>query len=135
MKIKLLLCYIISLCFVFSTFAQEKRLTIKEYLNREILMYNNFAGESITLIKENSDYFILRKFFGSGVPVISSVKYKVIFNSNYQIAFTEIIDSTGKNLVTDNKEYFLLCVEEKGLCLYLNQLKVLINENFLQKAK
>lgn len=60
--------------------AQEERTAIKDFLNQEIKIDDNFSGQSITLIKEEQDYFILRRYFGSGVPVIDSVKYKVTFN-------------------------------------------------------
>ena len=60
-----------------------KRAKIKDYLNREILIENDFAGQSITLIRENEDYFVLRKYFGSGVPVIGTAKYKVVFQSDW----------------------------------------------------
>ena len=91
------------------------------------MIVDNFSGQSITLIKENKDYFILRKYFGSGVSLIRSVKYKVTFNSKYQIAFSETAEVNPT--VKDKKEDFLLSVEEHGLCLYLNRLKVAINEN------
>ena len=129
MRIKVILCFTFCvLCAVTAT-AQDRRAGIKDYLNREILIVDNFAGQSITLIKESNDYFILRKFFGSGLPVIGTVKYKVVFKSNYQIAFSEIIDASNADL-TNGNEKFILCVEGKDLRLYLNRLKIVINERF-----
>jgi hypothetical protein len=135
MKIKVFLFFIILICCAISTSAQHERAKIKDYLNKEILVQDNFAGQSITLIKENKEFYILRNFFGSGVPIVGSAKYKVIFNSEYQIVFSEIIETTLSNSMNDKKEMFLLCVEEKGLSLYLNQLKVAIDEKFMQKDK
>ena len=130
---KITLIFLISICFSLSASTQDKRAKIKDYLNQEILIYDNFAGQSIILIKENKDYYILRKFFGSGAPVIGSAKYKVEFKSAYQIAFSEIAETSADSLKGDHNEEFLLCVEEKGLSLYLNRLKVVINENILKQ--
>ena len=102
----------------------DKRAKIKDYLNQEILIIDRFAGQSITLIKENHDYYIVRKIFGSGLPVIGTAKYKVVFNSDYQISFSEIAESSSDSLNSSNNEIFLLCNEENGISLYLNQLKI-----------
>ena len=131
MKAKTILCFVLCVSYTTMTIAQDKRAKIKDYLNKEIFVVNRFAGESITLVKENNGYFILRKYFGSGVPVIGSVKYKVEFNSNYQIAFSEIIDVSRTDLVVESNEKFILSVEEKGLSLYLNGLKIVIMEHYL----
>jgi hypothetical protein len=109
--------------------AQENRAKIKEYINHEIMIEDNFSGQSITLIKEKNDYFILRKFFGSGVPVVCSCKYKVVFMSDYQISFSEIIETTDNRLNSINKEDFVLCIDNEGLVLLLNRLKVVIKKN------
>ncbi len=112
------------------TFAQDRRAKIEDYLNKEIWIEDVFAGQSITLIKENKDYFILRKYFGSGVPVIDSVKYNVVFRSAYQIEFANKVTDSTKQI-----EVFRLCVEERGLKLYLNGLRVVINEHFADTRK
>ena len=134
MKTKIILCFVFCILCTATTIAQDKRAKIKDYLNQEIFVVDSFAGQSITLVKENNDYFILRKYFGSGVPVIGSVKYKVEFNSNYQIVFSEIIDVSKTDLMKSN-EKFTLCVEDKGLGLYLNGLRIVIIEHFLDKVK
>ena len=77
-KVKTILCFVFCILCTITAIAQDKRATIKDYLNQEILIVDSFAGQSVTLIKENKDYFILRKYFGSGIPVISSIKYKVV---------------------------------------------------------
>ena len=133
MKSKVVLILITLICCTVTTSALDKRSKIKDYVNQEIWVYDNFAGQSMTLIKENKEYFILRKYFGSGVPVVASSKYKLVFNSDYQIVFSEIIETTHTNSTNDKKEMFMLCVEEKGLTLYLNQLKVETNEKFIPK--
>ena len=135
MKTKTILCLALCLfCSLASTNAQnirDKRTKIKDYLNQEILIIDRFAWQSITLVKEKKDYYIIRSFFGSGVPVIGSIKYKVVFNSNYQISFSEIIDTSNRNLVKHH-EVFDLGVEDNGIVLYLNGLKVEIDEHFFK---
>jgi hypothetical protein len=108
----------------FPALTQDNRAKIKDYLDHEILIVDRFAGQSITLIKEKQDYYIERKIFGSGRPVVAKVKYKVVFNSDYQITFSEIADSSSDGLNGSHNEVFLLCSEENGISLYLNQLKV-----------
>jgi len=124
---KTILCFIFCFLCTAATTAQDKRAKIKDYLNQEILIEDNFAGQSITLVKEKKDYFILRKYFGSGVPIIATVKYKVVFNSEFQIEFgTEIIGSFNVELTIKN-EVFRLETDERGINLFLNGLKVVIN--------
>ncbi|MDP4221878.1 MAG: hypothetical protein Q8868_01085 [Bacteroidota bacterium] len=122
----IVLVFIICLGCSMSANNQDDRPEIKDYLNQEIYITDNFSGQSITLIKENEEYCILRKFFGSGIPVIGSVKYKVVFNSDYQIAFSEIIESSVNNSMFKNDEEFILRVEAAGPSLYLNRLKIVI---------
>ena len=126
MKRNLTLLLIFLLYCTLAVYSQDKRPKIKDYLNKEIILKDNWAGQSITLIKENSKYLIIRKIFGSGVPVAGSIKYEVRFNSDYQIAFPiENIQDPKKP--SDYKgEIFLLCSEDSGLSLYLNGLEVVI---------
>ncbi len=90
---KLFLLSVILLNMAFNGVAQETRKEIKDFINTEIILNNGFAGESITLIKEKKNYFIIRKAFGSGIPVVLTIKYSVNFNSKFQIDFSEIIES------------------------------------------
>ena len=132
MKVKVILCLVFcTLLCTITAIAQDKRAKINDYLNREIWIVDSWAGQSITLVKENKNYFILRKYFGSGVPVRSTAKYKVVFASDYQIRFSEVIDASDADIMR-NDERFILTVEEKGLGLYLNGLKIVINEHFFQ---
>ena len=108
----------------FPSLIQDNRAKIIDYLDQEIQIVDRFAGQSITLVKEKQDYYIVRKIFGSGRPVVAKVKYKVVFNSDYQITFSEIADSSSDGLNGSHNEVFLLCSEENGISLYLNQLKI-----------
>ena len=107
----------------FPALTQDNRAKIEDYLNQEIQIVDRFAGQSITLIKEKQDYYIVRKIFGSGRPVVATIKYKAVFNSDYQITFSEIAEPSSDGL-NGHTEVFLLCSEENGISLYLNQLKV-----------
>jgi hypothetical protein len=119
---------IIILCIGFGVCiqAQDNRAKIKDFVDKEIQILDTFSGQSITLIKENREYFILRKFFGSGVPIIGTVKYKVDFNSPYQITFSEMIETSIDNDKLIKHEEFILSIADNGLKLYLNGLQVSI---------
>ncbi len=123
MNSKFIIFFFCAFHFLSSSIAQDKSQKIIDFLNQEIIINDTFSGQSITLIKENNDYFIMRKFFGSGVPIIGNLKYKVNFISDFQITFSEIVE---ENKVIKNKEEFLLSIEEKVLALYLNNLKIVI---------
>lgn len=126
MQKKITLFFIAAICFPLSACTKDPRPKITDYLNKEIRIVDNFAGQSFTLIKEDNTYFIIRKFFGSGVPVIGSSKYKVVFDSDYQISFSEIVESSMDSSANNNKEDFLLREENDSLSLYLNRLKIVI---------
>ena len=118
---------VFSVVFVISTLnlaAQEVRKEIKDYINIEILLDNGWAGESITLIKEKGDYFILRKVFGSGFPVAASFRYAVTFKSEYQIEFNRIIEPKELNPESPLDERFRMNSENEGVAVYLNGLKL-----------
>ena len=72
----------------------------------------------MTLIKEKKSYFIIRKYFGSGVPVIKTDKYYVTFKSDFKILFS--------HTAGPYREDFTLVVKEKGLALYLNGLEIVL---------
>lgn len=126
-----LIILLIIVCLVNSinTQAQDNRTKIKEYVGKEIQIVDNFSGQSITLIKEDKEYYIIRKFFGSGLPVVGTIKYKVKFESDYQISFSEITEKSFDSKDSIRNEDFLLSVGEKGLDLYLNRLKVTLSNN------
>ena len=111
-------------------FAQEKREKIKDFENQQIILDNGFAGESMTLVKETRHFYVVRKIFGSGIPVVRTIKYKVKFASAYQIEFSEIINETGKLESPELIEYFKMSVLKGQLNLYLNGLKLEI-ENYV----
>jgi hypothetical protein len=126
MKNKITLLLIFLIYCTLTSYSQDKRPKIKDYLNKEIIIKDNWAGQSITLIKEKNKYLILRKIFGSGVPVAGSFKYEVEFNSDYQIAFPKENVQDPKNPGDHKGEVFLLCSEDSGLSLYLNGLEIVI---------
>ena len=121
---RLFILSVVILISTFSTSAQETKKEIKDYINTEIILDNGWAGESITLIKEKKGYFIIRKIFGSGVPVTRTIKYSVTFNSNFQIDFSEIIEPGDFEIEKLCEEEFRMSVSENGVSIYLNGLKV-----------
>ncbi len=120
----------------FSIYAQDTRPKIIDYLDKEIFIETSFAGQSIKLVYEKGNYYMIRSFFGSGRPVLYTLKYKTTFNSDYQITFSEIIE--GFSGVDDELDIltseistldrFKLEVEMKNLNLYLNELKIVIHQ-------
>lgn len=126
-QIILFLLLIMFGCEVFAQTHQDSRPKIKEYLDKEIRIFDRFAGQSIILVKEHKDYYIVRNIFGSGVPIVANAKYKVEFNSDYQITFSDIIgNSETEKDSKKSKEVFILSVAENGLNLYLNGLRIMI---------
>jgi hypothetical protein len=103
---------------------REQRL--KTTINEELIIEDNWAGQSVTLIKQNRDYYIRHKIFGSGIPVIDSAKYEVEFTSAYQLTFSGGI--SRDTVLKDHRNDFLMIVDDKGLCLYLNGLKVVTRQ-------
>jgi hypothetical protein len=89
-------------------------------LNKEIILSDNGAGQSLVLVNENGNYYIYRKIFGSGVPYIGTIKYNVIFISDYKIIISEII-SKPKNLEDLFKR------DEVFEILYVNELNIYLN--------
>ena len=106
--------------------AQDNPYNLMQCVNKELFLETNFAGQSITLIKESNQFYILRKYFGSGVPVIGTTKYKVKFNSVNQISFSEKIDDDFKR--NDYLENFVLEIHGEELWLFLYGLKLDTNE-------
>jgi hypothetical protein len=113
--------------------AQDTSPKIKDFINREILVSDSWTGQSFTLVKEKRDYFIIRKIFGSGIPVTSSFRYEVTFDSQYQIKFSEIVDTDLKNKEQNSCEIYTLRIEENGLSLFLNGFKLIINNSYQDK--
>lgn len=123
---KILLIFILCIGFGVCIQAQDNRAKIKDFVDKEVQIIDTFSGQSITLIKENREYYILRKFFGSGVQIIGTVKYKVDFNSPYQITFSEMVETSFDIDKLFNHEEFILSIADNGLKLYLNGLQVSI---------
>jgi hypothetical protein len=101
--------------------------TIYKILNKEIILYDTLAGQSLTLVFEGNNYYVYRKIFGSGVPHIGIIKYKVLFNSEYKITISEIetISENIKELYT--KEEIIEIFYRDKLEIYLNGIKIWIN--------
>lgn len=120
-------------------FSQENQL-IPLILNKEIHIDNNWTGQSLTLIKENNNYFLLRKQFGSGVPIVAEYTYDIKYKTQKEIETGKIIRIvpnnsalilTGKSLETsklnNNDIYTIKLDQENKIVVLLNnkQIKIL----------
>ncbi len=115
---------------IFQPAYAENRLNIFSLINQEIVVSDHFAGQSFTLIKEREKYYVIRKYFGSGVPVINTIKYNALVESDYQIRFNEIIKSDNQTVYKNKQdEKFILRIEDNNtIGLYLNGIKVVIDK-------
>jgi len=109
----------------FNLYADD-RPKIYSLINKEIFISNNWAGETVTLVKENDKYFIIRKILRSGLPGGSILKYPVNFDSDYQIRFSKIIslDIDRKNTISE--KFILSIIDDGKIKLFLNGLEVVI---------
>jgi hypothetical protein len=102
---------------------------IYSIVDNEIIIKDNWAGQSLTLIKSCSNYYIIRKIFGSGVPVVGIIKYNIRFDSNYKIT-TLNIESIPNNIIENynSNEIFEIYYQNNKIEIYLNGLKIEIDE-------
>ena len=119
--------FIFLLFYINIVFACSQNNNIYSILNREIVIHDNLAGQSFTLVYEDNNYHIYRNIFGSGVPSIGRIKYAVIFNSEHKITFYEII-SIPENIrdYYIGNEIFEIYYRDE-LRIYLNGIKISIN--------
>ena len=110
-------------CVTFYVFPQN---SIHDLLNKEIIVHDTWAGQSFTLVQENDTYYVYRRIFGSGLPVIMTMVQDVVLDSPYKITFSGIFP-----LETDNGDgHFRYEVFEffyrNDIELYLNGIRVSI---------
>jgi hypothetical protein len=101
---------------------------IYDILDKWIILDDNWAGQSFTLVYENEDYYIYRRIFGSGVAVRGIIKYNVIFDSDYRITFSEIVSASPERMreTYTRNEIFKLFNNDNGFRIYLNDLRLFI---------
>jgi hypothetical protein len=87
-------CLFIS-CLLISVFILNAQdiSNIYSLINKENFIETTWAGQSITLINENNKLFVIRKYFGSGIPVIYETKYEVQIYSENQVRFPDLVGS------------------------------------------
>lgn len=119
---------IILIILIFQPAYAENRLKIFSLTNQEIVVSDHFAGQSFTLIKEREKYYVIRKYFGSGVPVVNTIKYKIVVQSDYQIRFNEIIKSDNFHKNKQDENFILQIEDNSTIGLYLNGIKVVIDK-------
>ncbi len=96
----------------------DEREIIDTYIGRELYVETGFAGASVTIGKDEGNYLICHKVFGSGIPIISSTVYPASKQSDWQLRF---------RIKEDNN--FILSVSAPG------ELKLSLNGYALQKPK
>ena len=124
MKLRTAFLLVICLCCSPSPSNQDTRPKIVDFTGREIRITDDWAGQTMTLINEEGTYYMLRKFLGSGVPVIGTARYKTVFDSDYKITFSEIEELTVDSSMVNFHEVYSMKSEETGPCIYLNRLKL-----------
>ena len=97
-----------------------------DLINKNIVINDNWAGQSFTVVIENENYYIYRKIFGSGVPYIGTIVYNAIIESDYKLIFYEIINISENIKNEYNNELFELYINNE-VKLYINGMQLLIN--------
>ena len=119
-----IILFILLFFVIFPVFSQN---TIYNLLNKEIVIHDNWAGQSFTLVQENDNYYIYRRIFGSGVAYIGTIVYNVTFDSEYKITFFEIftISENIKDRYNKNEIFELYSINDKRI--YVNGMRLNIN--------
>jgi len=68
--VKRIVLLVLFFCITFYVFPQNN---IHNLLNKEIIVHDTWAGQSFTLVQENDTYYVYRRIFGSGLPVIMTM--------------------------------------------------------------
>jgi len=118
---------IVSVLFFFVAFYASCQNNIYNLLNKEIIIHDNWAGQSFTLVQENGNYYVYRRIFGSGVAYVGTIVYKVKFDSEYKISFSEIftISENIRDRYNRNEIFELYYRDDIGI--YVNGMKININ--------
>jgi hypothetical protein len=121
---KTILSLVLFFIVTFFAFSQNNVYTL---LNREIVVYDTFAGQSFTLVYENNNYFIYRRIFGSGIPVVGTIVYNIVFDSLYKITFYEVYTISENFGNGYNRNEIFELVLKNDIEFYLNGIKISIN--------
>lgn len=126
MNLKRILIFVALIVVSVSNLNADDRPKIYSLINKKIFISNSFAGETVTLTKENGEYYIVRQILRSGLPGGPKLKYRVKFNSYYQIQFSKIISSEISEKSTKSEEFILSIIDKGTVKLFLNGLEVVI---------
>jgi hypothetical protein len=96
---------------------------IYDFINKIIIINDNWAGQSFTFVIENGNYYIYRRINGSGVPYIGTIVYNAIIESDYKIKFYEIVNIPENIKNEYNNEIFELYIN-KEIRLFINGLQL-----------
>jgi hypothetical protein len=110
----------------FVTFNLFSQNNIFNLLDKEIIVHYSLAGQSFTLVQENHNYYVYRRIFGSGLPVIMTIVYDVIFDSQYKITFSKNVPLVRDNVYEHCRYEVFELFYGNGIELYLNGIRVSI---------
>jgi hypothetical protein len=100
---------------------------IYSFINKEIVINDNLAGQSFTIVQENGNIYINRKIFGSGVPYIGTILYEAIIESEHKIKFYKII-AMSENIKDEyNKNEIFELFIGNDIKIYINGMQLSIN--------
>ena len=111
---------------IFYAYSQNIENNIFDIINKEIVINNGFAGESITLVKEADNYYIYRRVFGSGVPYIGIIKYNVRIINLWEINSYEI-DIISENIMEAYNNDFVDIFYLDEILIFINDVRKEIN--------
>jgi len=118
---------ILSILFLFVAFYASCQNNIYNLLNKEIVIHDNWAGQSFTLVQENGNYYVHRKIFGSGVAYVGTIVYRVKFDSDYKISFSEIYTTSENIRGRYNRNEIFELYYRDDINIYVNGMKIHIN--------
>ncbi len=106
----------------------DERPTIDDVLGREIFIRDGWAGQSITVQKDDHGYRVVRTFFGSGRPVVMTITYRAVRASDYQVRFSVPRDPSSLDEHSRSGETFILTVlDAHNVQLLLNGVQVVVD--------
>jgi hypothetical protein len=100
----------------------EKAVSVDSIVGRPIRIEDDWTGQSVTIVKHDSDYEVIRTFFGSGVAVTGEIVYKAVKKSERSTEFSEIIKDPKGLAKGRSREVFDILLTEAGVRVFLNGL-------------
>lgn len=107
-----------------SSLQADDRPTVYSLVGKPVVVSDGWAGQSFTLMREGAEYYILRDIFGSGLPVIDTLKYRVSFAGEYRILFPIPAGSADNR---DAPEFAMQIDENGAVRIFMNGIELVVN--------